>query len=265
MTGARSPVLVIANQGDDDLGVLGPCLSARSLGWTVVHRETFEAWPDPATMLQGIELLIPLGSDWSVYSDHVAKPVRAELAVIECALARELPIFGICFGGQMLACALGGRVGPIARPEIGWHPVASTDESIVPSGVWAQWHFDGFEVPAGAQCIASSPSGPQAFAIGPSLGLQFHPEVDERIMGRWAAGDTSAAQLAAVGVTAEDLRAQCRANAAANLVRSAALLGGFLDRRQSSPAFVARAVAGGDNKPVAAGRGSGSQHETRNP
>jgi hypothetical protein len=42
-------------------------------------------------------------------------------------------------------------------------------------------------VPAGAQLIADSAVGPQAFTIGRSLGVQFHPEVTPEIMDSWVA------------------------------------------------------------------------------
>ena len=124
-------------------------------------------------LLDGVDLVLPLGSDWSVYADHVADQVAAECGLLTAAHHRAIPILGICFGGQLLAHALGGSVGPIDRPEIGWC-----------EGPWAQWHLDGFVVPPGAVELARSPSGPQAFLIGRTLGLQFHPEVDESIMLR---------------------------------------------------------------------------------
>lgn len=54
-------------------------------------------------------------------------------------------------------------------------------------GPWFQWHFDTFTVPAGAQLIAEGAVGPQAFTIGHSLGVQFHPEVTPEIMDSWVA------------------------------------------------------------------------------
>jgi hypothetical protein len=55
----------------------------------------------------------------------------------------------------------------------------------VPEGPWFQWHFDSFALPEGAQLIADSDVGPQAFAAGRHLGLQFHPEVTVDIMDEW--------------------------------------------------------------------------------
>ena len=93
-------------------------------------------------------------------------------------------MLGICFGGQLLARVLGGRSFR-SESEIGWLPVRSDEPSLVPEGPWFQWHFDSFTAPPGAQLIADSPVGPQAYTIGHSLGVQFHPEVTPQIMEAW--------------------------------------------------------------------------------
>lgn len=228
-TSAPSPsptVLVIANDEDDDLGVLGRCFADLGVGWRTIHRERFTEWNEP----EPAPLLISLGSDHSVYAPHVAEPVAAEVGLIRAALDGGSSVLGVCFGGQLLAAALGGEVHPIERPEVGWCPVESVDPALVPSGHWAQWHFDGFTVPPGARLVAESPSGPQAFTFGQALGLQFHPEVDESIMMRWAQGPYSRAQLDSIGVDPNDLRQQCRDHAPANVERTRTLVGEFLRR-----------------------------------
>ena len=55
----------------------------------------------------------------------------------------------------------------------------------MPEGPWFQWHFDTFTLPPGAELLADSEAGVQAFAAGRSLGIQFHPEVTNEIMARW--------------------------------------------------------------------------------
>ena len=101
------------------------------------------------------------------------------------AIDADVPVLGLCFGGQMLARALGAEVFRRTKSEIGWLPVRSTDPELVPDGPWFQWHFDSFTVPPGATLIAESDVGPQAFVAGRSLGLQFHPEVTTQIMDDW--------------------------------------------------------------------------------
>ena len=64
-------------------------------------------------------------------------------------------------------------------------PPAENDPSLVPEGPWFQWHFDTFTPPAGATVLAESDAGPQAYLVGRSLGVQFHPEVTPAIMEDW--------------------------------------------------------------------------------
>jgi GMP synthase-like glutamine amidotransferase len=96
-------------------------------------------------------------------------------------------VLGICFGGQHLARALGGTVGPAARPEVGWMAVESLAPEIVGEGPWLQWHRDAFTTPPGAELLARSAVCDQAFRLGPHLGVQFHPEVDAAVVADWAA------------------------------------------------------------------------------
>ena len=106
------------------------------------------------------------------------------------AVARDIPVLGLCFGGQMLASALGGTVETraAARARPGTASTA-TDPEQIPEGPWLQWHFDRFTLPPGAQQLATSPAGVQAFAHGRHLGVQFHPESTIDIVMQWAHAD----------------------------------------------------------------------------
>ena len=101
------------------------------------------------------------------------------------AVDADVPVLGVCFGGQLLARAIGGHVYRSDDSEIGWLPIHSTDPEFVPEGPWFQWHFDTFTLPSTATVVADSAVGPQAFVVGRSLGLQFHPEVTTEIMDEW--------------------------------------------------------------------------------
>jgi hypothetical protein len=97
----------------------------------------------------------------------------------------RVPVLGLCFGGQLLARALGGESFRSNRAEIGWLPIKTNDPDLVSEGPWFNWHFDTFTLPPGAKLIAQTDVGPQAYVIGRSLGLQFHPEVTTEIMESW--------------------------------------------------------------------------------
>jgi GMP synthase-like glutamine amidotransferase len=130
------------------------------------------------------DLIVSLGSEFAAFDD--TKPfVHREAALLREAVDADVPVLGLCFGGQMLARVLGGEVYRSSDSEIGWLPVRTSDADLVPEGPWFQWHFDTFSLPPGAELVAESDVGPQAFVSGRSLGLQFHPEVTTEIMDDW--------------------------------------------------------------------------------
>jgi GMP synthase-like glutamine amidotransferase len=132
------------------------------------------------------DLIVSLGSEFAAFDDSIPWIEREKQLFITAARS-DVPVLGICFGGQLLARALGGRSFRGEQSEIGWLPVRTQDPSLVAEGPWFQWHFDTFTPPPGARMIADSPVGPQAYMIGRSLGLQFHPEVTTEIMDAWVA------------------------------------------------------------------------------
>ena len=42
-------------------------------------------------------------------------------------VAAEVPVLGLCFGGQALSAALGAGIRVLDEPEIGWIPMTSSD------------------------------------------------------------------------------------------------------------------------------------------
>jgi GMP synthase (glutamine-hydrolysing) len=135
---------------------------------------------DPAAY----DLMIPLGSEHPPYADHIPWIPR-EVDLLRRAHESGTSILGICFGGQLLARALGGRCYRANASEIGFLPVRTRRPDLVPEGPWFQWHFDAFEPPPGAELVAESDVAPQAYVVDHSLGLQFHPEVTAQIMEEW--------------------------------------------------------------------------------
>jgi GMP synthase-like glutamine amidotransferase len=110
------------------------------------------------------------------------------VGLLRAAAAAEVPVLGLCWGGQALAAALGGVVAPAPQPERGWLAIESHDRTI-PSGPWLHYHYDMFSVPPGATEVARTPVGPSAYRIGAHLGLQFHPEATPAIGEIWGHAD----------------------------------------------------------------------------
>ena len=130
------------------------------------------------------DVIVSLGSEFAAYDDS-HEFVRREKRLMEEAVDADVPILGLCFGGQMLARVLGGEVRRGPESEIGWLPVRTRDPDLVPPGPWFQWHFDVITPPPDADVVAETDLGAQAFVAGRSLGLQFHPEVTPEIMDDW--------------------------------------------------------------------------------
>ncbi len=132
------------------------------------------------------DMVVSLGSEFAAFDDSIPWLETEKQLLLEASDA-DVPVLGICFGGQLLARVLGGKSFRSEIAEIGWLPVRSQDEALVSDGPWFQWHFDSFTVPPAAKLIADSPAGPQAYALGRSMGVQFHPEVTPGIMDSWVA------------------------------------------------------------------------------
>ncbi|MFM8601654.1 MAG: type 1 glutamine amidotransferase [Actinomycetota bacterium] len=181
---------LIGNREDTDPGIIGHVLRERGFSFVEFAREDPASYGDPA----GFDLVVAMGSSWSAYWERVAAETAAERAFLGGAHSAGVPVLGVCFGAQQLAMTLGGTVTRAETPEIGWHNVTSISESAAVSGAetlagqWFQWHYDRFSVPTGARALAESPAAPQAFSVGRTLALQFHPEATVSIVMHWARG-----------------------------------------------------------------------------
>jgi GMP synthase (glutamine-hydrolysing) len=132
-----------------------------------------------------------------------------EISLIREAVQSGLPVLGICLGAQLLACALGARVKRSAKPEIGWHEVTLTENAVNDPLLSHlngrqkifQWHSDTFDLPRDALRLAGSEiCANQAFRFGESAyGLQFHLEVDEKLIRRWLTVPAHQREILATG------------------------------------------------------------------
>lgn len=217
--------LVIANADDADPGIVGERFRHHGVAFSDGLREHPREWPD----LAGRDLVLLLGSEWSVYWDQVADSVAAECALVNEAVDRGIAVFAICFGAQVTARALGGTVERARRPEVGWHLVESDDPAVIAPGPWLQWHFDVFSVPPGLTEVARSPSGPQAMVGRRLLATQFHPEATETMLSRWTAGE-SHDDLRRLGLDPEAIMAETRQQVVASRPRAEALVDWFVER-----------------------------------
>jgi GMP synthase-like glutamine amidotransferase len=141
-----------------------------------------------------------------------------------------IPILGSCFGGQLMARVLGGSVARASEAELGWYEIDSDDISLIEKGPWFQYHWDRWQLPAGATEIARTEVASQAFTFGRTLGLQFHPEIDSHVLDLWLAMDGGCVEVESEGVVVNDLRAQTKAIEPDSNKRGYDLVDRFLSR-----------------------------------
>jgi len=195
--------LFISHESDVLPGYLGEAAARRGIAVDVCDLWDGATLPEPGAH----DLIVPLGSAEAAYDDAVPW-LAAELDLLRRAAAAEVAIFGVCFGAQALARALGGTVARAARPEVGWYEIETEDPEIIERGPWLEWHFDVLQPPPGAQILARSAAGVQAWRRDRQLCVQFHPEVTPAILDEWIA--SSGDELLDRGVDVERLRRETR-------------------------------------------------------
>lgn len=148
------------------------------------HGFSFKAWhveamAFPASVTEADGWLVT-GSRHGVYEDHAFIPVLEQF--IRDAFAAHVPVVGICFGHQIMAQALGGRVEKYAG---GW--VVGAQDYDFDSGPLRlnAWHQDQvISPPEGAQIVARNDFCAHAALLYPGHGfsVQAHPEFEDGVI-----------------------------------------------------------------------------------
>ena len=214
--------LIVQHEAPTPPGLVSDWLAQRAASIDVLRIDLKDHVPDP----RDYDLIVSLGSEFPAFDDSVPF-IGRETQLIEQAASADVPFLGLCFGGQLMARVLGGRSFRADRSEIGWLPVRTNDPELVGEGPWFQWHFDSFTLPPGARLIAETDIGPQAYLIGRSLGLQFHPEVTPEIMAAWVGAYRH--ELDTEGVDPDALLEETRRRAATARANAERLLNAYLD------------------------------------
>jgi GMP synthase-like glutamine amidotransferase len=145
------------------------------------------------------DALIFMGGPMSVNDDLAY--LRREEEYIRQAIAREVPVLGVCLGAQLIAHALGAAVRRNPVKEIGWFDITRTpaggrDPLFSDCGERESvfhWHGETFDLPRGAELLASSERcRNQAFRMGQSVyALQYHLEVTPGMIAAWCLEDAN--------------------------------------------------------------------------
>ena len=218
-------------------------LRSRGLELLRVELDEGDALPD----WREFPAIVVMGGPMGAYEEDEHPWLAAEKRLLREAVEADVPVWGVCLGAQLLAGALGARVYPGERPEVGLLPVeltsaASSDPVFgeAPSSFpTLQWHGDTFDLPEGATLLASSPAYPnQAFRIGRSYALQFHIEVSLELATEWGEVPAYAQSLeATLGPGALDrLLAGVEEHADVTLPLARRLFGSWLEHVARLPA-----------------------------
>ncbi len=182
--------------------------------------------------LSDAQLVVVMGSPDAAYDDTLTW-LAPEIAYVQQAIDAQVPVLGVCFGGQLLARVLGGSVRKSEYPEYGFVDVETSNPALVASGPWMEFHGDSFVAPPEATVITRNAAAQQAFVCGPHLGLQFHPEIDLDTYDAWAAAwDRDGVEHA---VDVHEIRQDIADSEAAARARCSALLDAFLARSSAVP------------------------------
>jgi GMP synthase-like glutamine amidotransferase len=223
--------LIVMHDPDNKPGLVGDYLEKRGYNLVehlVTHDTEHPDKAEPFSNFVDFDLVVLMGSVHSLTrKDEIESWVHEELDLIRSATNQGVPILGVCFGGQLLADALGGSVRVAKRPEIGWYAIKGASNP-VGRGPWFEWHHDRLTAPKDAEILAENENATQMFRIGRNLGTQFHPEVTPAHVERWfvLVGDE---YLSERGVDQAAILAECVENDQNNRLQSKMLVDYFLD------------------------------------
>jgi GMP synthase-like glutamine amidotransferase len=186
--------LAFQHMDDEPPGLFGDFLSERGVALDVVMLHRGEEIPS----LAPYDFLLVMGGAMDVWETG-ANPwlVHEKQAITEWAINRNRPFLGICLGLQLLAEALGGKVGLSSKAEVGVcdvklsalgrrHAITSGLKPVMPVMQWH--HAEVQQLPEGAEVLATSPSTQvQIMAVADTLlATQFHAELNASLVERWA-------------------------------------------------------------------------------
>jgi GMP synthase-like glutamine amidotransferase len=184
-------VLAIVHQRDAGPGVFAEAIEDAG---GELDEWTSAELPQPPADPFGYDAVLVLGGAMNVDEGDRHGWIAEEEALLRELLEREVPLLGLCLGGQLLAAAAGAQPRRASRPEIGWYPVEVMPEGetdpllapLAPAFEAFQWHSYEFPLPPGAVPLARSEVCLQACRLGErAYALQFHPEVSRADALHW--------------------------------------------------------------------------------
>jgi GMP synthase (glutamine-hydrolysing) len=213
--GEAASWIVLRHHPAEGLGLIGNALRDVGVQHRVLDTPRGEALPRDIRDVGGI---IVLGGPMSANDSDQLPWLRKELELLDRALTAGRPVLGICLGAQMIARALGGKVFPGEKREVGWSPVTFTPEGKddplllgVPDQLTVfHMHGDTYELPPDGTNLATTPLfEQQAFSWGETVyGFQFHLEFTDAIIARLTTEPESQQYIREAGADPQEVNAE---------------------------------------------------------
>ena len=225
-------VLLLQNSALETFGAYSLELEERGIQTTLIRVFAGEIPPNPSSW----DAMIVGGTPLPALRIESDRRLAFGLHAMCLAIDANVPCFGVCCGGQMLARLLGGRVTRLPEMEIGSVVLRLTEAGRHAHAFRGfpdhfptfQWHSDVFEPPDRAAVLVEGGAWPvQAFEYGGHLGVLFHLEYGEHEISRWA--DAYRGELATAGISRHTLLTECAANVERMQELARKLVGNFMD------------------------------------
>lgn len=174
-------------------GIFRDFMTKDGISWDTIELDEGDTIPD----LDGYHALIVMGGPMDVWEEEKYPwLIDEKKAIHEAIVDRGLPYIGFCLGHQLMADALGGKVGPMSEPEVGILDIELNAEGLhsplfsgLPKQIKSlQWHgAEVSEAPTGSTVLAHSPvCAIQALQFGDSaFSLQCHIELTSTTVSDW--------------------------------------------------------------------------------
>lgn len=183
-------VLALVFDRDDPPGYLDEIMREYAIECELVYVEE-----EPVPDLAQFGALLAMGGPQHVFHHEVHPYLNKAAARMREAVEQDMPVLGICLGGQLLAHAMGAEVRRHTSTTIGFYQVQLTAEGQVDplfEGLPGyqqvfHWHEDTFDLPSGAiQLATNAQTDNQVFRYGRrAYGTQYHIELTSTMLEAW--------------------------------------------------------------------------------
>ena len=229
------PIAILQHNEVAPQGYLGDAIAAEGLPSAVFRLFAGDELP----WIEDVSALVVLGGSMGAYEEEAHPFLASEKALAREAVARRIPVLGICLGCQLLADALGGRAYRASGQVVAFAPIdvapAAKNDPIVATlaePVLA-FHGDTFDLPPNTTLLASRGRYPYAFRYGSAVAIQAHPEVSSTIVEEWV-GLFGRDKLVAMGIDPDAVLASMAGAETENAQRAADMFTAWLGEVQGA-------------------------------